>query len=906
MSFRNTFLAFSAALLATNFVATPTANAQRLPANVHPEHYSLLLTPDLLTATFRGEETIDVSLDAPSKTITLNAAEITFGEVKAYVLPVTAYSYGKLGSQPIALTALEADKHPQTATVTLDAIKQQATFTFPTELPAGKVTLAIRYTGILNNKLRGFYLSKTKLRNYAVTQFEATDARRAFPSFDEPALKATFDIALTVDTADTVISNTNLISDKPGPIAGKHTLRFATTPKMSTYLVAFLVGDFKCTQGKSDGVPIRACSTPDKVELTKFALESAKYILHYYDAYFGIKYPMPKLDMVALPDFEAGAMENFGCITYRETDLLTDIKTGDIPSKKRVAVVVAHEMAHQWFGDMVTMQWWDNLWLNEGFATWMETKPVAIWHPEWNFNQDDAQSLDETLNLDAQKTTRTIRATANTPDEIDEMFDGIAYGKAGAVIGMVENYLGKEVFRQGVHNYLQAHLYANATAEDFWNAQTANAHLPVDKIMSSFVTQPGVPLLTLNERQATGIPVTQSRFFLSPTFKDPSHNINQNPGQQWTMPVCLKTNQTAAAPICRVLTPQETTIPVPMDIAIPLLYVNADGKGYYRTLYTPTQYKAIVDKAESTLTPPEKISLLSDRWALVRSGQGKVGDYLDLVLALKQDPNAAVLDTAHQQMLKIVDDIATDEDRAKLDAVVRNQFGPVYTALSSPAKGESFDHQQLRGTLFEMLGEAHDPAVLEQAQQLSARVFATENKKDKTLDATLSDAAVLVSASNGDAALYDKLLAVSRNSPDPGEKSDALRTLARFRDPALIQRTLDYVVSGEVRNQDSGAVLVVLLRHNQTRDQTWQYLRKNWDKVHAQLTVSSGVEVVAATGNFCSVQRRDEVNDFFATHKVEASERTLAKAVDSINDCIQLRSAQEADLRKWLDGQGKP
>ncbi len=396
------------------FSFTPLVQAQRLPMGVHPEHYGLRLTPDLQAATFSGEETIDLTLDAPSKSITLNAAEIRFGEVKAYVLPSAEYSYGALGSQPKPLSAMEADKQPQTAVTTLDAAKEQATFTFARELPAGKVRLSIRYSGILNDKLRGFYLSKTKTRNYAVTQFEPTDARRAFPSFDEPALKATFDIALTVDARDTVISNTNVISDKKGPVAGKHTLVFATTPKMSTYLVAFLVGDFKCTEGKSDGVPIRACSTPDKVELTRFAVESAQYVLHYYDNYFGIKYPMPKLDMVALPDFEAGAMENFGCITYRETDLLVNSKTGDIPSKKRVAVVVAHETAHQWFGDMVTMQWWDNLWLNEGFATWMETKSVAEWKPEWNFPQDDAQDLDQTLNLDSQKTTRTIRATANT------------------------------------------------------------------------------------------------------------------------------------------------------------------------------------------------------------------------------------------------------------------------------------------------------------------------------------------------------------------------------------------------------------------------------------------------------------------------------------------------------------
>src|SRR3981081_490891 len=686
MSFRSTVLALSALLLTTNF----SAQSQRLPASIRPEHYTLTLTPDLRAATFSGEETIDLVLDAPSRTVTLNAAEIKFEEVKAYRLPVSTYVYGKLGSQPTPLGALEADKHPQIATTTLDASKEQATFTFASELPAGRVALTIRYTGVLNDKLRGFYLSKTKTRNYAVTQFEPTDARRAYPSFDEPALKATYDISLVIDAADTAISNTNLISDRPGPVAGKHTLRFATTPKMSTYLVAFLVGDFKCTEGKSDGVPIRACSTPDKIALTRFALESAKYVLHYYDTYFGIKYPMPKLDMVALPDFEAGAMENFGCITYRETDLLVNAKTGDIPEKKRVAVVVAHEMAHQWFGDMVTMQWWDNVWKKKVSGNGMQTKPVAEWKPEWNFPQDDAQDLDQTLNLDAQKTTRTIRATANTPDEINEMFDGIAYGKAGAVIGMVEHYIGKEAFRQGVHNYLQAHLYANATAEDFWSAQTTNSHLPVDKIMSSFGMHPGVPLLMLSERQAGGVPVSQGRFFLSSTAtaQVTSTDGKNQQDQHWTVPVCLKTSD---KPSCRGLTREDASIPLPMAVGLPMLYANAGGKGYYRTLYMPQQYSAIVAKAETALTPPERIGLLGDRWALVRSGQATVGGYLDLVLALKQDPNAAVLDLVHRQLEKVDSDIAADDDRAEFAAVVRRQFGPVYAALGSPMKGEPFD-----------------------------------------------------------------------------------------------------------------------------------------------------------------------------------------------------------------------
>jgi aminopeptidase N len=315
------------------FLCTQPAHAQRLPAGVTPVHYSLTLAPDLKAASFTGDETLDVTLEHPADAITLNAAEITFQKV-----------------------TITAQGSTQTATVTLDAAKEQATFHVASMLPAGPVSLHILYTGILNSELRGFYLSKTARRNYAVTQFEPTDARRAFPSLDEPEFKATFTTRLIVDKGDTAISNTNMVSDTPGPVAGKHTILFATTPKMSTYLVAFLVGDFQCVSGASDGVPIRACATPDKAQMGRFAVQAAEFVLHYYDHYFGIKYPMPKLDMIAIPDFEAGAMENFGAITYRETDFLIDEKTAPLAAKKRVAIVVAHEMAHQWFGDMVTMQ----------------------------------------------------------------------------------------------------------------------------------------------------------------------------------------------------------------------------------------------------------------------------------------------------------------------------------------------------------------------------------------------------------------------------------------------------------------------------------------------------------------------------------------------------------------------
>jgi aminopeptidase N len=854
----------AAVMVASSIGFAEHAVAQRLPQTVKPEHYSLWLTPDLKAATFAGEETIDVTLTEPAKTITLNAAEIKFGSV----------------------TATPAGGSAETGEVALDAAKEQATFAFPAELAAGKVRLKIAYTGILNNELRGFYLSKTAKRNYAVTQFESTDARRAFPSFDEPAFKATYDISLTVDKGDTVISNTNIISDKPEG-EEKHRLTFATTPKMSTYLVAFLVGDFECVSGSSDGTPIRSCATPDKVELSKFSLTASEFVLHYYNTYFGIKYPMPKLDMIALPDFEAGAMENFGAITYRETDLLLDEKTATVGQKKNVAVVVAHEMAHQWFGDMVTMQWWDNIWLNEGFATWMETKATAAWHPEWKYGEDDAAGLDGTLNLDSQPTTHAIRAKAETPGEINEMFDGISYGKGGAVLAMVEHYLGQETFRQGVHNYLEAHLYANATAEDFWNAQTRTSGKPVDKIMESLVAQPGVPLLTLTDASKSGVSVAQSRFFLNPTVKAEG-------ALTWTLPVCFKA---AGKADCELLTPGESRLKVP---AGQFVFADAGGKGYYRTVYPKAEYAKIVAAAETSLSPEERISVIGDEWAVMRAGHATVGEYLDLVGAVHGDADATVLGNALGKISAVEERIAaTEEERTALRAWVKREFSPVYAGLGpmpSGADNEPADRKQLRALLFGVLGAAKDPKVLAEARELAEKYIADQTSVDPELGRT----ALALAAANGDAALYDKLLALSAASKDPSVQTESRFLTAEFSDPALVERTLDDVAAGKIRNQDSWILLSILLSSRDTQEQAWTYIQAHWEQVHAQFTESSGNRVVTATGSFCSAEKHDAVMAFFATHKVDASERALKIAGDSIDSCVQLRTAQEGNLREWL------
>jgi aminopeptidase N/puromycin-sensitive aminopeptidase len=849
------------ACTALMLAAVPAAHAQRLPSGVSPEHYTLTLEPDLKAATFTGDETIDVVLAQPSDTITLNAAQITFKKV-----------------------TITANGKKQKANVTLDADKEQAAFHVAHTLPAGKAAIHILYSGILNDQLRGFYLSKTAKRNYAVTQFEPTDARRAFPSFDEPALKATYTTRLIVDTGDTAISNTNIISDKPGPTAGKHTILFATTPRMSTYLVAFLVGDFKCVSGESDGVPIRACATPDKVQLGTYAVKAAEFVLHYYDNYFGIKYPMPKLDMIAIPDFEAGAMENFGAITYRESDFLIDEKTASVNAKKRVATVVAHEMAHQWFGDMVTMQWWNNLWLNEGFATWMENKPVAAWHPEWKIPQDEALDLDGILNVDAGKVTRTIRANADTPAQINEMFDGITYQKGGAVLAMVENYLGKETFRRGVHNYLEAHLYANATAEDFWNAQTETSGKPVDKVMDSFVGLPGVPLLHFSAPQNGTVQVSQQRFFLSP-------DVHADHPQTWTIPVCFKT---ADEPKCELLTSKQQTLTVPSSA---IFYGNAGDKGYYRSVYQPADYQAIVAKVETGLTPTERIGFAGNEWALMRSGRGSVGNYLDLADGLKNDSNAAVIDSLAGSIAAIDARIATEQDRKLLAAWVRQQFGPAYDRVKDLPPTASLEQHELRATLFGVLGGiGHDPKIIAESKRLTEMYI----QDPASVDPAIARTALAIATENGDSHLFDQLQALSQTSTNPDVQTAALFSLANFHDPALMKRALDYATSGKVRNQDSVFFFVEALRSRDTRPDAWQYIQTNWDKVHAQLTTMMGAYLVGSAGSFCSADKLAEVNSFFSTHKVVAADRALKRADNAIQDCITLRSAQQPNLSAWL------
>jgi aminopeptidase N len=860
------------ACLTFAMIAISMAVAQRLPEVAAPENYKLTFTPNLEKATFEGDETISLRVLKQTSEITLNAVDIDFHDV-----------------------TITSGGNTQKATVTPEKAKEMVVLAVANPLRAGLATVHITYTGILNSEMRGLYLGKDdKGRKYAASQFEATDARRAFPSFDEPDYKATFDITAVADTGLVAISNSKSLSDKAGA-AGKHTVRFATTPKMSSYLAALVVGNFEYIEGEADGIPIRVYSTPGKKEMGKFALEAAEHVLGYYDKYFSVKYPYGKLDLIGLPDFSAGAMENTGCITFREVILLIDDKHGSVDLKKEIASVIAHEMAHQWFGDLVTMKWWDDIWLNEGFATWMSSKPIQSWKPEWNFNLDDVGDMGRTLNTDSLANTRPIHQAADSPAQIQELFDGIAYGKAASVLRMLESYLGEQTFRSGVNAYIEKHQYANATADDFWDAQAKTSKKPVDQIMPTFVKQAGVPIIDVKLQcsgNSTAVTMDQHRYYYDrEKFQAPNDEL-------WQVPLCMKSS--TGAQKCELLTKRQSTFTLPGCSTWVL--ANAGATGYYRAGYEPDAVKAMASDAESKLSPAERIALQSDIWASVRVGREPVGDYLAFARGLGSDRNRAVLEDAFGRLNYIGRYLVTDGDRDSYRMWLRQYLTPILKDVGEePKAGESDEQKSLRAIVFRALGyDARDPEVLAEARKVTDK--ALENPA--SVDREFAMAAFSLDALNGDQAFYDNLMAALKTPKSPEENYMILFTLPRFDDPKLLQRTLDYALSPDVRSQDALGLIARVMNNPAGEKLAWDFVRQHWPAIEKSGGPFASAEVIGATDSFCDATMRDEVAAFYSAHKIEAAERTYRQAIERINNCVDLKSQQEPQLASWLEQHG--
>ncbi|HVP44325.1 MAG TPA: M1 family metallopeptidase [Terriglobales bacterium] len=848
-------------------VAAVSAVAQRLPDHVVPTHYNLTFEPDLVKAKFAGAGRIDIQVLKPTKTIVLNAVDITFD-----------------------MAVVTSGGKSQDAAVSLQPEKEMATLTLADEVPAGPARIDIKFQGTLNDQLRGFYLSKSEKRNYAVTQMEPTDARRAFPSFDEPAMKASFDIRLIIDKDDTAISNGKIIKDEPGPGDGKHTLTFSTTPKMSTYLVAMAVGDFTCIEGKADDIPIRVCDIPGREKLLTYALKAAEENLKYFNRYYAIKYPYGKLDIIAFPDFSAGAMENTAAITYREVLLAIDPERSSVRTHKVVADVLSHEMAHQWFGDLVTAQWWDDIWLNEGFASWMSPKPLQSWSPQWHMEMDEVADNAQAMSTDSLRYTRAIRHPANNTAEITQQFDSIAYQKGAAVLRMIESYVGEQAFRDGVNEYLKEHAYGNATSEDFWNAQTRVSKKPVDKIMHSFVTQPGVPVVkvaTKCEAGNTKVTLTQERFAYDPAVTQASKDA------LWQIPVCLRAP--GGAPVCEVMSQKQQTRT--LKGCAPYVYGNADGQGYYRSGYDSATLRRIAETALKDLKPTERAQLVNDAWALVRSGNSNVDDFLAMADGMQGEREFGVLQLLDRDLEFISDYLVTAADRPQYEAWVRSLLHPIAEGVGyHTAPNDDDNTKQLRASVLHALGYAgNDATVVKVAQEMTSQALAGDES-----DPSLFGGMVHIAAKHGDAALYDKVLARLKDPKLPPQEFYTWQfALGAFSDPALLKRTLEMVKTPAVRNQDAPQVIGEVWDNPAGVRLGWEFFKANWPELKTKMATYSYGQMAAGTGSFCEAGLRDEVQQFFS-REAPQGKRSLDRALERIDNCIRLRQQQEPRLSAFL------
>jgi aminopeptidase N len=854
------------AALMVMVAAADAAFAQRLPAGVTPTHYALHFAPDLAGERYTGTARIDVDVAGPRPTVVLSALALTIGEA----------SVTQAGRTSVA-------------TVSLDPEKQEATLTPAAPLSPGPARIDLAFSAPLNKEMRGFYLTTTAKRNYAATQLEATDARRMFPCFDEPALKATFDISAVIDEGDIAISNGRQVSDAPGPAAGQHTVTFATTPRMSTYLVALFVGDFECVAGSVDGIPLRVCATPGQKALTGFALEVTQGVVSFYDRYYGIKYPFEKLDQVAVPDFAAGAMENTAAISYRESALLVDPETAPLEQKRGVATTIAHEIAHQWFGDLVTMKWWDDNWLNEGFATWMEAKAVGEWKPEWKAGAEEVQGTTYALWTDSLASTRPIHGAAETPAEINQLFDGIAYQKTGAVLRMIESYLGAETFRQGVNAYLARHSYANASAEDFAAALAGAARRPADRVLMDFVRQPGLPLVSVRSACQAGkttVSLTQHRFFFE------RERLGRPSPEAWATPVCLR-GETGEA-TCQLLTKDRDSVEIPGCPGE--LFANANASGFYRTAYTP---EAAVRLAGAPwVRSDERALLLADEWALMYPGELDIGQFLDLAEAQKPRIERLPLEELFWDLQSVRQNVASPADRPAFEAWARTLVQPLVSELGLISRpGDSDEQKKYRSAVVRFASEvARDPGVVSELQAVGEAYMAGS----RDVDPALVDPALDVVARSGDARAYDRFVRLAKDPANPLDRDRFVYSLAAFEDETLVKRTLERALTDEVRAQDVVGLIYTAFANPVGRRTAWAFLKPNFDAVLRKAGLTFGGGMVGVIGFACEADLVSDMDAFFQAKNVPGGERRLAQGLERARNCVDLKQREQDVLHAWL------
>jgi puromycin-sensitive aminopeptidase len=850
---------------------TVTDDLYRLPRHVIPTRYEIRLEPDLDKALFHGRETITVTVVQPTTAIVMNAAELSVSQ--AYV---------------------ENDRKQRLdASIELDEVLQRCRLTLAQAVTPGIWRVVIAFHGILNDKLRGFYRSTYKdasgtTQTMAATQFEATDARRAFPCWDEPDFKAVFATTLAVDPNLTAVSNTSVVSASTE--GGKKVLRFADSIQMSTYLVAFVVGRLEATEPRLVGkTPIRLWTVPGKQPLTEFGHDIAAASLEFFERYYGIPYPGDKLDLLAIPDFASGAMENLGAITFRETALLVDPRAGTHGELERVADVVSHENAHMWFGDLVTMSWWNGLWLNEAFATFMELLAVDAWKPEWKRWDTFGVARAVAFSVDGLWSTRPIEYPVRAPKDADAMFDVLTYEKGASVLRMLEQHIGPDVFRDGVRDYLKAHAYSNADTKDLWVSLGKVAQQPVPELMDGWIFQPGYPLVSAQLAGDSEVILTQRRFAYLPR--------NEASEQRWQVPVQIRIETDERTESRRLLLKDGE-----MRVALPRgtrrILSNEGGYGFYRVHYDALLLQRLIDGGLHRLAPTERFTLVSDAWATTLAGLMPLFDYLQFTRHFTQERDknvwAVVLDS-----LSFLNRIVTASERPALEAFARSLMAPAVQALGwTPRPDDSDLVRQLRGELIGAMGRlGNDPDIHKQA----VAQYERHTHDPAAVDPNVVPALVTILAHTGGEVRYEEFSGRYRNAATPQEERRYLFSLAAFQSPALLARTLAHTIDGEIRTQDAPFVVSAALGNVYGREAAWKFVKTNWDEMDRLFPKQGLRRMCGGIANLATPELEQDVREFFISRKIDLGGKTLDQYLEQLRSAVAFRERVQSSLLQHLN-----
>jgi puromycin-sensitive aminopeptidase len=852
-----------------------TRSAYRLPRTTIPRHYNLILEPDLDRATFTGTVSIIVAVNNPISKLLINAVEIDI--IQAWLMN-------------------ETNRRIDIKHIAFDKATERASITFLSKLTCGVYTLNMNFTGILNEKLFGFYLCRFRDKDgtehtIATTQMQGTNARRVFPCFDEPSFKATFSTTLIVPPQLYVVSNTPIKQETVNN-DGKREVRFEDTIKMSPYLLAFVVGPLEATEPMDiEGVALRTIYTPGKRNLARFALEIGAFALRYFVEKYRLPYPGNKLDQVAVPDFAAAGMENVGCCIYREVILLLDARSATQAEMIRSADVIAHEIAHMWFGNLVTMEWWNELWLNEAFATFMGISCVAVYKPEWDrwtlFSLERTKAFD----IDSLQSTRTLEYSVRSPHEAVGMLDALTYQKGASVLRMLEQFVGTDQFFHGVSLYLREHAYGNTTGDDLWAAIERASEQPVKQIMNCWVFGAGYPLLiaSLSEDRKK-LTISQKRFRLEPRSEDE---------RLFSIPLVFRSYGPDGSHTHRLLLQNrsgEFEFEEPVDTVV----LNAGGYGFYRVQYQPVMLQSLASRMAKCLTAIERYTLIDDTWALVLGGEVTSSEFLELVMRTVE---------TNLHVWVLLSNCLDSLDRV-LDGKVREEYGARIRGFVSraqkqlgwaPKNGESCQNRELRGLLIRLLATTgFDEVAIARARKLH-EIYLTD---PSSIEPNLAAAVTAAVAVNGREEDYQILLDKCRKPLTPQEEQRYQKLLGLFPGDQHMDRTLEMCLQGGVRIQDAPHLLAVCLRNRDHGIKAWQFVKENWEYINR---VYPPITIAPFLGSVTSLTRRHEAVDvlaFFENHDVPQGHLMLVQHLERLRVNVAFRQREAAHLSSALLAHG--